>query len=181
MDEAKANPAIREPTAMSVATASALDGLHLRVVLCKSWAADGFVFYTNYLSRKGLDLKQNPNAAAVFYWDPLFRQVKISGPVHKTSRLDSEAYWSSRPRESQLSQYISRQSQTVASRDELESAWQKAELEWRDKAILCPEHWGGYTLTPNEIEFWTGRPNRLHDRFIFEKTGKSWTYRRLAP
>ena len=181
MEAAKSNPAIKEPTAMSVATASSLANLHLRVVLCKSWSRDGFVFFTNYQSRKGRDLLQNQNAAALFYWDPLFRQVKISGSVQKTSRAESEAYWNSRPRESQLSQYISQQSTPVNGRETLESAWRQAEQKFHLQPIPCPEHWGGYTLSPREIEFWIGRPNRLHDRFIFEKSRENWTFRRLSP
>jgi pyridoxamine 5'-phosphate oxidase len=181
MREAKANKTIREPTAMALATASDSGDLGIRVVLCKGWSEKGFTFYTNYHSRKGLDLAKNPNAAAVFYWDPLFRQVKIEGACTKTSRAESEAYWSSRPRESQLSQYISRQSQEVSSRDELEKAWADADKRFQGQTIPCPIHWGGYVLEPRAIEFWIGRPGRLHDRFSFEKDAAGWTFRRLCP
>jgi pyridoxamine 5'-phosphate oxidase len=181
MKEAKEHKGIREATAMALATMNASGGLGIRVVLCKSWSEEGFVFYTNYASRKGLDLAANPKAAAVFYWDPLFRQVKISGPVVKTSRADSEAYWNSRPRDSQLSQYISRQSEEVGSREELERAWKEADQKFQGVSIPCPAHWGGYIIQADSIEFWIGRPGRLHDRFSFEKAGANWTFRRLNP
>lgn len=181
MKEAKAAGSMREPTAMVVSTAATSGELHSRVVLCKSWAEDGFVFYTNYESLKGQDLKSNPQAAAIFYWDPLFRQVKISGDVVKTSRAESEEYWNSRPKGSQLSQYISHQSQTVTSREELENRWREAETKFKDKPIPCPQHWGGYVLRPHTIEFWIGRDNRLHDRFKFQKQDSGWTFRRLFP
>lgn len=181
MAEAKANKEIREATAMSLATLSKTGELSSRVVLCKSWSEEGFVFYTNYASRKGSDLDANPKAAAVFYWDPLFRQVKISGPVVKTTREDSEAYWNSRPRDSQLSQYISRQSTEIESREKLELAWQEADKKFANAQIPCPAHWGGYVLQFTSIEFWIGRPGRLHDRFKFEKAGPNWTFRRLCP
>jgi pyridoxamine 5'-phosphate oxidase len=181
MLEAKSNKGIREATAMALATLSAGGDLSNRVVLCKSWSEDGFVFYTNYTSRKGTDLAANPKAAAVFYWDALFRQVKITGTVTKTSREESEAYWNSRPRDSQLSQYVSRQSEEIGSREELESAWNEADKKFRSTEIPCPIHWGGYVLQFSSIEFWIGRPGRLHDRFTFEKAGPNWTFRRLCP
>lgn len=181
MAEAKAHKGIREATAMSLATLTANGDLNARVVLCKSWSENGFVFYTNYASRKGADLAANPKAAAVFYWDALFRQVKIAGPVTKTTRAESEAYWNSRPRDSQLSQYISRQSEVIGSREELERAWADADEKFRDSEIPCPMHWGGYVLQHSSIEFWIGRPGRLHDRFSFEKSGPNWTFRRLCP
>jgi len=180
MAEAKQNPQIREATAMSLATTSGSD-LHARIVLCKDWSEEGFTFFTNYLSRKGLDLGQNAHAAAVFYWDPLFRQVNISGTVAKTSRQISENYWNSRARESQLSQYISQQSKPVDSRASLEGAWTRAEAEFKGKSIPCPAHWGGYLLTPQRIEFWVGQPGRLHDRYEYEKVNNRWTFRRLYP
>lgn len=172
---------IREPTAMSVASASPTGELHARIVLCKKWSEEGFVFYTNYDSRKGHDIALNPQVNLLFYWDPLFRQIKISGTAEKGSREDSVAYWRSRPRESQLSQYISRQSQPISSRKELEDLWKKAESRFAGQEVPCPEHWGGYLVRPQKIEFWIGRPNRLHDTFEFEKTNSHWTFRRLSP
>lgn len=182
MAEAKADSRIREAGAMSVATVSAVAGqLHARVVLCKSWSEEGFTFFTNYNSLKGHDLEEDPRMAAVFYWDPLARQVCISGRVKKTSHAESEAYWKTRPRESQLSQHISRQSQEVPSREFLETAWARAEKEFAGREIPCPAHWGGYLLQPERIEFWVGQPGRLHDRYLFEKSAANWTFRRLCP
>lgn len=172
---------LREPLAMTLATADARGGVHARVVLCKQWSDDGFVFYTNYQSQKGQDLAANPQAAAVFFWDQLARQVKIDGTVEKISRADSEAYWRSRARESQLSQYISQQSKEVESREALERAWSEAEAKFRGGEIPCPPHWGGYVLRPKAIEFWIGQNGRLHDRHQFTKSELSWTYRRLYP
>lgn len=181
MIEAKANPAIKEANAMALATIDREGELHNRVVLCKYWSEDGFTFFTNYDSRKGKDLADHPKASAVFYWDPLFRQFKISGTVEKTSRKISEDYWRSRPRDSQISQWISRQSQPIASRDLLQKAWMDAEKQFAGTDIPCPEHWGGYLIRPKRIEFWIGRPGRLHERFEFEKTGSTWTFRILYP
>jgi pyridoxamine 5'-phosphate oxidase len=172
---------LREPTAMTLATADAAGEVHARVVLCRGWSEDGFVFYTNYESQKGADVRANRNAAAVFFWDALARQVRVTGTVEKTSREMSDAYWSARARDSQLSQYISHQSQPVASREVLEKAWQDAERKFHGKEIPCPEHWGGYLLRPKTIEFWVGQPGRLHDRHVFEKLAGSWTYGRLSP
>ncbi|MGZ3723903.1 MAG: pyridoxamine 5'-phosphate oxidase [Bdellovibrionales bacterium] len=180
MAEMKKHPGIKEASAMSLATSDGNE-LHSRIVLCRGWSEEGFTFFTNYQSRKGLDLAQDAQASAVFYWDPVFRQVCISGTVSKTSREVSEKYWNARARESQLSQYISHQSQAVASREELQAAWTKADQEFSGKSIPCPAHWGGYVLAPKRIEFWIGQPGRLHDRFEFEKTERVWTFRRLYP
>lgn len=181
MTEAKTNGLIREPTAMCVATGNAAGELHVRTVLCKHWSNDGFVFFTNYQSQKGRDLAERPNAAAVFYWDPLARQIKLSGEVQKTTRAESEQYWASRPRESQLSQYISHQSQPVASREAMEEAWKQADIKFKDREIPCPENWGGFVLRPQVIEFWVGQPGRLHDRYEYRKSETHWTFRRLYP
>ena len=181
MAEAKAHPHIREATAMAVATLSREGELLNRVVLCKGWSKEGFVFFTNYDSRKGLDLQENALTGVVFYWDALFRQVKIEGTVEKTSRQVSENYWRTRPRESQISQFISKQSQPAPERKKMEEAWAAADTEFRDREIPCPEHWGGYLIRPKSVEFWIGRPGRFHDRHVFEKTVSNWTYSRLYP
>ncbi len=181
MDEARAQSDIREPVAMALATQSPDGGLHNRVVLCKSWSDQGFTFFTNYLSAKGRELAHHPFAGAVFYWDPLLRQVRISGRVEKVPEKDSQEYWRLRPRDSQLSQYISRQSEEVSSREELERLKAEAEREFEGREVPCPKHWGGYILLPQSIEFWVGQPGRLHDRFVFEKSEKAWTFRRLYP
>lgn len=179
--EAQQNKAIREATAMTLATVDPQGNVHARVVLCKNWSEHGFVFYTNYQSQKGLDLEKNPHAAAVFYWDAMFRQIKISGAVSKTSRETSKKYWSSRERASQLSQYISRQSEEVPSRQEMERMCAEAEVKFAGLAIPCPENWGGYLLAPERIEFWIGQPGRLHDRFEYRKSQNHWTFCRLYP
>jgi pyridoxamine 5'-phosphate oxidase len=185
MGEARASSAIREPMAMAVSTRSessyGSEQLHSRMVLCKQWSELGFVFFTNYNSRKGLDLQHHAEMAALFYWDPLARQVLISGTASKTSREDSVAYWNTRPRESQLSQFISAQSQPLESREKLEKAWEAADVQFKSTPIPCPEHWGGYLIRPNRIEFWVGRTGRLHDRYQFEKSGNHWTFLRLYP
>ena len=180
MAEMKTRPDIHEPSAMSLATTDG-EHLHSRVVLCRGWDEEGFTFYTNYQSKKGLDLQQHSRASAVFYWDAVFRQVCISGTVSKTSREVSEKYWNARARESQLSQYISHQSQPVNSREDLQLAWTKADQEFKTKPIPCPKQWGGYLLAPHRIEFWVGHTNRLHDRFEFSKQSSGWTLRRLYP
>ena len=179
--EAKTHPGIKEATAMAFATVGATGDLHNRIVLLKDFSDQGFTFFTNYASLKGQDLKSHPKAAAVFYWDPMFRQVKISGRVEKVERSISEAYWASRPRESQISQFISKQSQPVDSRETLDNEWAKAEVEFRGREIPCPADWGGYLIVPQLIEFWIGRAGRLHDRLVFEKHNSAWTFRRLYP
>ncbi len=181
MLDAKAQKAIHEPTAMTLATTSTSGDVNVRVVLCKAWSNQGFTFFTNYLSRKGLDIEKHPKVGVGFYWDPLHRQVKINGTAQKVPRQESEAYWNSRERSSQISQYISKQSQPVSSRQALEEAWAKTDEEFRDKVIPCPSHWGGYLIIPNRIEFWIGQPGRLHDRYSFEKAGSIWTFHRLSP
>lgn len=181
MASAKAEPAIKEPNAMALSTVNREGEPQLRVVLCKSWSEEGFIFYTNYESRKGHDILENPRVAANFYWDPLFRQVKIIGRAKKTARAISENYWSTRSRESQLSQWVSHQSEPVDSRDTMEEAWHAAEAKYAGHDVPCPQHWGGYLIEPSAIEFWVGQPGRFHDRFLFEKSNSTWTLSRLYP
>lgn len=172
---------LKEPAAMTLATVDAEGAPHARIVLCRGWSTEGFVFYTNYASQKGQDLAANPRASLVFYWDVLQRQIRIDGEVVKTSAQESDEYWRKRARESQLSQYVSRQSEPVASREELERAQKAAEEKFAGRDVPRPEHWGGYRLKPKAIEFWMGRPGRLHDRHQYVKTNEHWTYRRLSP
>lgn len=179
--EAQGEPKIKEATAMTVTTRSQGGELTSRVVLCRGWSQNGLVFYSNYKSLKGKDLESDPHISALFYWDPLFRQIKISGKATKTSRADSVNYWNQRPRENQLSQWISRQSEQVDSRATLNQLWQKAEKDFEGKPIPCPEHWGGYLIEPITIEFWIGQTNRLHDSFVFKRSGTTWTIARLFP
>ena len=182
-DTAKADNRIKEPTAMTLSTYEASTGaVHSRVVLLKEWSqANGFIFFTNYQSQKGMDLAAHNKATLHFYWDPQFRQISIQGVVQKTSRDVSETYWNTRPRDSQLSQWASAQSQAISTRQELEQKVLELKKQFDGKAIPCPPHWGGYQLTPSHFEFWVGQPNRLHDRFLFKEQGKTWTIERLCP
>lgn len=170
-----------EPNAMALATASADGEPNCRMVLLKSFDAEGFVFYTNYDSRKGAELAANPRATLLFYWPDLERQVRIGGTVERVSREESERYFESRPEGHRLGAWASQQSSVVADRNALEQAIEVAAARY-PATIPLPPYWGGYRVRPNVIEFWQGRPNRLHDRieYIREPSGE-WTLRRLAP
>lgn len=168
------------PNAVIVATADANGIPSARTVLLKSVDVSGFTFYTNYQSRKGRDLAVNPHAALVFYWPLLGRQVCVRGRVEKVSREESAEYFASRPYGSRIGAWASRQSETVASREELELAARDHEDRFGEDVPL-PEHWGGYRLTPEAFEFWKSRRNRLHDRFGYERTVDGWSLVRLAP
>ena len=182
MKTAKADTRIKEATAATVSTFDPeAKELHSRVVLVKEWSEQGFTFFTNYDSRKGLDLAAHNKTALNFYWDPQSKQIKINGLVSKTSREVSEKYWNQRPRDSQLSQWASMQSKPIRSREELEQKVLEAKQKFEGKDIPCPPHWGGYLITPFLIEFWIGQANRLHDRFVFKKQENTWTIERLYP
>ena len=172
--------ALKEPWAMVLST-SDRNHIHSRVVLLKYLHKEGLVFYTNYLSLKGRCLTKNPRAAVNFYWPQMGRQICIEGYVKKTSRRQSLLYWKTRHRESQLSQWISQQSQRVSSRKTLEDLKYMAKKEFKNRDIPCPKHWGGYILSIQKIEFWQNQPHRLHNRFLFEKMGKIWKKQRLFP
>jgi len=176
------NSGIEDPTAMTLATISTKGYPSARIVLLKSFDKNGFVFYTNYNSRKGNHLKNNPNAALVFFWKELERQVRIEGITEKVSKKESDEYFASRPRESQISACISEQSMTIPDRNYLEMLYDIFVKKQGDNPIKRPEHWGGYRLIPRRIEFWQGRENRLHDRIKYcSKDGKSWKIKRIAP
>lgn len=169
------------PEAMTLATATADGRPSARMVLLKQVDHDGFVFFTNYNSAKAEELDANPNAALVFYWSALDRQVRVEGSVTKTSAEESREYFRTRPRESQIGAWASAQSEVVASRAALEQRAKELETLYRDREVDCPEYWGGYRLRPDRIEFWKSRVGRLHDRILYERTGDAWTISRLAP
>lgn len=172
---------ILEPTAMTLATATADGRPSARMVLLKGVDESGFRFYTNYESRKGNELSANPHAALVLYWDALERQVRIEGQVEKLSREASEAYFKSRPYGSQIGALASHQSEVLPSRDPLEKRTRELQERYGEDEVPLPEFWGGYVLKPTAIEFWQGRPSRLHDRLKYVLEGESWQILRLSP
>jgi pyridoxamine 5'-phosphate oxidase len=180
-DEVRANGVSeQDATSMTLATASIDGHPSARIVLLKSFDDSGFVFYTNYLSRKANELDENPQASLLFYWSSFWRQVRIDGPVEKVSAAESEAYFQSRPLGSKLGAWASNQSTVIAGRDFLEARF--AEFEKRFGAdVPRPPHWGGYQLKPTAIEFWQGRDNRLHDRLLYRLQNGGWVIERLAP
>lgn len=172
---------VREPEAVAVATATALGAPSVRMVLCKSFDERGFVFFTNYTSRKGRELTANPRAALLFHWDPLGRQVRVEGTVEQVSAEESAAYAHSRPRGSQLSALASPQSETIAGREELEHSVAELEGGYPSGELPLPSHWGGFRLIPEAYEFWQQRSDRLHDRLHYRHGEAGWLIERLAP
>ena len=172
---------ISESNAMALAT-STLDGRpSVRIVLLKGLDENGAVFYTNYDSRKGEELDANPHAAAVMLWHPLQRQVRMEGAVSRIDPAESDDYFAHRPRGAQLGAVSSPQSQVVAGRSELETRFDSVEGHFAGRPVERPDHWGGYRIEIHTIEFWQGRPNRLHDRLLFGRTPRGWDVERLAP
>ena len=169
-------------TAMTLATADKEGRPSARIVLLKGVDQRGFVFYTNYDSRKGQELAENAQAALVFYWSDQEREVCVAGEVSKLPPAESDAYFNSRPRGSQLGAWASQQSAVVRDRAALEEKWNQMEAQYAGQQIPRPPHWGGYVLSPARIEFWQGRPNRLHDRFRYTRQpDKTWRIERLSP
>ena len=172
---------LTEPNAMTVATAS-LDGkTSARVVLLKEVNNMGFVFFTNYLSRKGREITVNPEVALVFDWHDMERQVRVEGRAEKLPVEDSDAYFNSRPEDAKIGAWASPQSKIVKNRDELEKLEDEIMEQFEDMEVHRPSHWGGYLIRPSVIEFWQGRPNRMHDRIVYYNTEEGWSMHRLAP
>ncbi|WP_275271901.1 pyridoxamine 5'-phosphate oxidase [Limnobacter sp. P1] len=175
------NADLPEPNAMTLATVNAKGRPSARIVLIKGLDARGITFFTNYESRKGQELAQNPHAAILFHWTELERQVRIEGRVEKCSPEESDAYYLSRPAGSRLGAWASPQSQVIDSRAVLEARVRQAQEEQRGDPQTRPPFWGGYRLVPDFFEFWQGRPSRLHDRLAYTLQGDSWAMSRLAP
>ncbi len=170
------------PEAMTMANAGTDGRPAARMLLLKQADASGFVFYTNYRSRKARELEANPFAALVFYWQMLDYQVRVEGPVERTSPAESDEYFATRPRESQLGAHASPQSEEIADREALDSRFAEVAEKYGDREVERPEHWGGYRLRPERIEFWKARPGRLHDRLLYERLPDgTWKLARLAP
>jgi len=169
------------PESMALATSTPDGRPSVRYVLLKGHDERGFVFFTNYGSRKALELEENPEATLLFHWAILQRQVRLEGPVKRITKEESEAYFHSRPRGSQIGAWASTQSEPLATREELEDRVKRYEGEFKGKEIPLPPFWGGYRLDPRSIEFWQGRASRLHDRIKFVREGEGWNRIRLYP
>lgn len=172
---------ILEPNAMILSTAGADGVVSSRTVLLKGLDEQGLTFYTNYRSRKGTQLAENPRGAVLFPWHPLQRQVHLEGPVAPVPAAESDAYWATRPRGSQIGAAASAQSSPLASREELEEAARDLDRAYEGTDVPRPEHWGGFRLEPDAVEFWQGRLDRLHDRLRYRSEGGTWSVVRLAP
>ncbi len=177
---AKERGVLPEPTAMVVAT-SHQGRPSARTVLLKEATPAGYVFFTNYRSHKGEELAENPQVALHFGWYALQRQVRIEGTVAQVSREESEAYFATRPRGSQLGAWASAQSSEVSSLDALDRSYREAEERFADQEVPCPQHWGGYRVAPDLVEFWQGQPSRMHDRVVYHRAEAGWDVVRLAP
>jgi len=173
---------VPERNAMTLSTATHDGRPSARIVLLKGYSDAGFVFFTNYLSRKGKEIGKNPMGALTFFWPSLERQVRIEGVLEKVSKEESERYFHSRPKESQVGAVASPQSQEIPDRAFLEKKWEELTAAYEGKEVPKPSYWGGYILKPRLIEFWQGRPSRLHDRILYKKIdNKNWKKVRLAP
>lgn len=170
------------PEAMTLATCGGDGVVTARVVLLKSFDEHGFVFYTNYESRKGKQISESPRVALCFYWPSLDRQVRVEGVAVKTTEEESDAYFATRPRGSQIGAWASQQTAVIPGRGDLDQRFHQLEASYRERQVPRPPHWGGYRVIPLEIEFWQGRSDRLHDRFVYRlREPKDWVIERLSP
>jgi pyridoxamine 5'-phosphate oxidase len=169
------------PEAMAVASADAQGRPSARMVLLKAWGEDGFVFHTNYDSRKGRELTENPHAALLFYWEPIGRQVRIEGPVERTDGRESDAYFLTRPRGGQISAYASHQSRTIEDRGRLDARVEMVQADYAGREVPRPAWWGGFRVSPRVFEFWQNREDRLHDRLRYTGGSAGWEITRLQP
>ena len=180
-DQAKNTPSIEEANAMTLSTLGLDDFPKSRIVLLKAFNEQGFVFYTNYQSEKGTAIAYHPKVGLSFFWPSLERQVIIKGEAMKVSDEASNSYFHSRPKGSQIGAIVSDQSKVISDRSIMEAKLGALEIEYAEKSVPRPEHWGGYVVVPQCIEFWQGRPNRLHDRIRCHAQGDFWNIERLAP
>lgn len=180
-DQANETQAIEEANAMTLSTLGLDDFPKSRIVLLKALIEEGFVFYTNYHSEKGTSIAHHSKVGLAFFWPPLERQVIIKGEAVKLTNEASDAYFQSRPKGSQIGAIVSDQSKVISDRSIMEAKLEALEIEYAEKNVPRPEHWGGYVVKPQCIEFWQGRPNRLHDRIRCQLQGNFWNIERLAP
>lgn len=172
---------VNEPNAMTVATATKDGKPSARILLLRNFDENGFIFYTNYTSRKGSEIMENPHCALLFFWPELERQVRIEGTLQKQTSEESDIYFQSRPRESKLGAWTSEQSKIISSRKVLDEEYEKLSKKYPEENVPRPPYWGGYVLKPFSIEFWQGRPSRLHDRILYTFEKNNWKIERLAP